>query len=561
MNWDKYIGNKTEFSFEHRLLNIILTQGILITAGTIAVNIFLGLGPLMISVSTGCCLLLAIMYYLSMKRKMYRGVTALLIGVIFLVTPVLWLCNGGLLGGCTFYIILFSAAIAILLRGQARTVLSACLTLITLALIVLEYRNPALIIGYNSDWVKYADISVGLLIAVAANSLIFVLIINQYIDEHKRANMYLAQIEKQKMESLNQQFVRVFNASPSLMAICREKDFTYVAVNDAWLNVLGYKRSEIIGKTEAELNILMLGDRKTVTKPGPESVENMRVRTKQGEIRDWLISKAELEMDGQTCILLASIDRTAMNHLERNIARLDRLNLIGEIAAGIGHEIRNPLTTVRGFLQLFQSRPEYGRDKEHVAVMITELDRANAIITEFLSLAKNRFINLKASDLNSIIEGLYPLICATAVLEGKEVVLKLGSPLPKVLVDENEIRQLVLNLARNAIEAMTNGGQLILGTRVEGEFIIMTVQDTGGGIPPEILERLGMPFLTTKESGTGLGLAVCYRIAQRHYANIEVETGGAGTTFSVRFSALSSLLRDTAGVIPDLIPEEKVVNS
>lgn len=193
--------------------------------------------------------------------------------------------------------------------------------------------------------------------------------------------------------------------------------------------------------------------------------------------------------------------------------------------------------------------------------MITELDRANAIITEFLSLAKNRFINLKASDLNSIIEGLYPLICATAVLEGKEVVLKLGSPLPKVLVDENEIRQLVLNLARNAIEAMTNGGQLILGTRVEGEFIIMTVQDTGGGIPPEILERLGMPFLTTKESGTGLGLAVCYRIAQRHYANIEVETGGAGTTFSVRFSALSSLLRDTAGVIPDLIPEEKVVNS
>ncbi len=561
MNWDKYIGNKTEFSFEHRLLNTILTYGIVITAGTIAVNFFLGMGLLVTGISAGNCLVLAMLYCLSMKRKMYRTVAALLVGFIFVVTPVMWLSNGGLLGGCTFYIILFSATIAILLRDRARMILGICLTLMTLALIVLEYRNPALIMGYNSDWVKYADTSIGLLISVAANSLIFVLIINQYIGEHKRANMYLAQIEKQKIESLNQQFVRVFNASPSLMAIYREKDYEYLAVNDAWLNALGYERSEIIGQTETEINILMLDDRKTgMTKPGPGTMENMRVRTKQGETRDWLVSKAALEMDGHACILLASIDRTAMHHLERNIARLDRLNLIGEIAASIGHEIRNPLTTVRGFLQLFQSRPEYGRDREHVDVMIGELDRTNAIITEFLSLAKNRLINLKARDLNKILEGLYPLIDATAVLEGKEVILKLDSPLPKVLVDESEIRQLVLNLARNAIEAMPSGGRLILGTRVEGEGVIVTVQDTGGGIPQEILERLGMPFLTTKERGTGLGLAVCYRIAQRHYANIEVETGGAGTTFSVKFSALSSLLRDAAGAIPDMIPEEKVVN-
>lgn len=561
MKLDKYIGNKMEYAFEHRLLNTILIYGILISAGTILVNYLLELGWLLIGLSGGSCMFFGMLYYLSMKCKVYRAVAILLIGVIFVITPIMWIANGGLFGGCTFYIVLFSAIVAILLRGRARIGVAASLTLMTSVLILIEYQNPGVIVGYNSPGAKYADVSVGLLIVVVANTLIFVQIINQYIDEHTRANQYLGEIEEQKIDSLNQKFVGVFNASPSLMAICREKDFCYLAVNDAWLEALGYTREEVIGRMEADLNILMQDDREVVLHDhATKKMAEMQVRTKQGEARYWLMSKAKLKMDGEACMLLASIDRTAMNHLERKIAHLDRLNLIGEIAASIGHEIRNPLTTVRGFLQLFQKKREYYRDKENVDMMIEELDRANSIITEFLSLAKNRIIDLKTLDLNQTMEGLYPLIYATAVLEGTEVSLKLDSRLPKILADENEIRQLVLNLARNSLEAMPDGGKIILSTRLEKAAVVLSVQDTGCGIPREIFEKIGMPFQTTKDNGTGLGLAVCYRVAQRHNANIEVDTGALGTTFSVRFSIPESSGQNAAGIVGDFVSESDKIN-
>jgi len=220
--------------------------------------------------------------------------------------------------------------------------------------------------------------------------------------------------------------------------------------------------------------------------------------------------------------------------MEKEIARLDRLNMIGEMAAGIGHEVRNPMTTVRGFLQLMQGKDKYAGDKEFFDLMIEELDRANSIITEFLSLAKNKAVVLKEQDLNSIIKNIYPLIEADAIVSGKNIIKKLGE-IPLLFLDEKEIRQLLLNLVRNGFEAMSPGGRLTIRTFVDGEETVLAVQDEGRGIALDILDKIGTPFFTTKENGTGLGLAVCYSIAARHKALIEVETAATGTTFSVRF--------------------------
>ncbi|GBF35042.1 signal transduction histidine kinase [Desulfocucumis palustris] len=220
--------------------------------------------------------------------------------------------------------------------------------------------------------------------------------------------------------------------------------------------------------------------------------------------------------------------------IEMEMARLDRLNLVGQMAAGIGHEIRNPMTSVRGFLQLLQGRKECTSFSEYFKLMIGELDRANAIITEYLAVARDRPVEQKMRDINSIVEAMFPLINADAINENKNVRLDLGE-VPELLLDEKEIRQLILNLARNGLEAMSTGGCMAIRTSREGENVVLSVQDQGVGIDPEVLERLGTPFFTTKEKGTGLGLATCYSIAARHNATIEIETGSQGTTFFIIF--------------------------
>lgn len=265
------------------------------------------------------------------------------------------------------------------------------------------------------------------------------------------------------------------------------------------------------------------------------SIENARLYTRLEESRDQL-AEAMTQLKINLSFLKEEINRR--EHLEKEIARLDRLNLVGEMAAGFGHEIRNPMTVVRGFLQLLEDKKGCAQYKEHFVLMIEELDRANSIITEFLSLAKNKAIDLKAGSLNAVIHALLPLIHADGIQSDKQVQVELQE-IPDLFFDEKEIRQLILNLARNGFEAMLPGGILFIKTFENGEGVVLAVQDQGKGIAPDAIEKLGTPFFTTKDEGTGLGLAVCYSIAARHNASIEVKTSPSGTTFLVRFKNLA----------------------
>lgn len=227
-------------------------------------------------------------------------------------------------------------------------------------------------------------------------------------------------------------------------------------------------------------------------------------------------------------------DITYQRQLDSERAYFDRFNLIGEMAAGIGHEVRNPLTTVRGYLQMFLRKKQYAAHQEQFETMIEELDRANSIITEFLSLAKNKRIELLPGHLNATIQALFPLLQADAFRLGHEIRIDISN-IPVFSYDDKEIRQLILNLVRNGMEAMHDSGIITIGTYQDEDEIVLSVQDTGGGIPKEVLHKLGTPFVTTKESGTGLGISICYRIAERHHAKIEIDTSPEGTKFLVKF--------------------------
>ena len=177
----------------------------------------------------------------------------------------------------------------------------------------------------------------------------------------------------------------------------------------------------------------------------------------------------------------------------KELARLDRLNLVGQMAAGIGHEIRNPMTTVRGYLQLLGEKPEYVARKPTFDLMISELDRANAIITEFLSLAQMKQTKLKCQDLNGILNNLYPLIEADTFTQNKQLSFIPGE-IPNIELNGNEISQLILNLTRNGLESMREKGCLKVKSYVADGKVVLEIADEGCGIPPENLCKLALLY-------------------------------------------------------------------
>lgn len=308
--------------------------------------------------------------------------------------------------------------------------------------------------------------------------------------------------------------------------------------NQAAERMYGYSETEIVGKP---ISTLLPGD----SEPLPyheqlragQAVQTEAIRRrKDGRLfnADLHLSVIKNEQGESVGVSSVSHDITLLKELQAEIAQLDRLNLVAEIAASIGHEVRNPMTTVRGYLQLMLRKPELFALKSQLNLMIEELDRANDIITEFLAFARSKPTEMAQSSLNQAVTSLLPLIEAEAMLRGNEIALSLSEN-PEIRIDPKEIRQLLLNLVRNGLEAMAPGGKLTISTLVEQGRVVLAVADQGSGIPKEHLDRIGTAFFTTKQTGTGLGLPTCYSIAANHNAKITIDTGNSGSTFKVHF--------------------------
>jgi PAS domain S-box-containing protein len=566
---DRLIGNEALFPVQHRILNLVVLFAISISVFSGIFNYLFGIGTITVVVSVLAGVVSVIIYYLAVVKKYYSFPLTLLIFIsIFIITPVLWISNGGTLGGTTLYIVVFSSMITALLRGFKRIAALGSLIIITLALMILEYNNPTLIVAYTSNFDRFADITFGLILILIVNAAFIAIIFNYYFQEYQKSKDYLAQIEKQKIElafqndlkiinaKLQQEieerkqaekalrmseerFAKAFQASPIPMCIIASDSWRFIDVNSSFVNAFDYHYYDVIGKTFAMLHIDTLQGEDLISVMGvKKSFYNLDItfHTQFGHERIGLLSCEQIDLHGEGCILCTINDITDHIRIEKEMARFDRLNLVGEMAASIGHEIRNPLTSVRGFLQLFLTKKEFAPQAEFLNLMIEELDRANSIITEFLSLAKNKRIDLATNNLNVIISKLHPLIQADAVRSGKSVNLEL-SEIPNILLDENEIRQCILNIVRNGLEAITHKGEVTIKTYLNNDNIVLEIKDTGEGIHPSVLSKFGTPFVSTKDTGTGLGIPICYRIAERHKAKIEIKTSSAGTSFFVTFKS------------------------
>lgn len=220
--------------------------------------------------------------------------------------------------------------------------------------------------------------------------------------------------------------------------------------------------------------------------------------------------------------------------LEQEMKRMGALKVVGEMAAAISHEIRNPLTTVKGFLQLLRSKPEHVKEHVYFDTMMEEIERANSIITEYLTLAQHKVVEFRKQSLNEVITHIYPLVQAAATTDCQEIRLELN-PVPEFDMDEKEIRQLLHNLIRNGLEAMEANQTLTVRTWHDEHAIHLEVEDEGPGFDTTVLQSAGTPFLTTKAGGTGLGLSICYRIVHRHRGSMGISSVPGKTLIHIRF--------------------------
>jgi len=224
-----------------------------------------------------------------------------------------------------------------------------------------------------------------------------------------------------------------------------------------------------------------------------------------------------------------------LQHLEAQLRRRDRLHTLGEVAMGLAHEIRNPLGIIKTATQLLHRRASLPEtDMRHLEYVISEVTRINDLITEFLDFAKPSAPIRSTQQARPLLEDLLGFCAPELAIHNIDAVIDEQAPKATIYADARQLTQACLNLVLNAIDAMPDGGRLTLGIAIEQENTIISVSDTGHGVEPDMLDRIFNPFVTTKASGTGLGLAKVFSIMDNHDGRVEcVSEQGAGATFNL----------------------------
>jgi len=245
----------------------------------------------------------------------------------------------------------------------------------------------------------------------------------------------------------------------------------------------------------------------------------------------------EMPEEGRVGSIMMLRDLSERKALEAEIRRREKLAAVGNLAAGVAHEIRNPLSSIKGYATYFGARfPEGSDDREAARVMVGEVERLNRVITDLLEFSRPPTLMRTPTDLRLLAEDTLRLILKDATTANVRIRFEADGnmPLPLVSVDPDRMRQVLLNLCLNALDAMPDGGDLTLLLKTGDSHILLETHDTGTGIPPEVLPTIFDPYFTTKGHGTGLGLPTVLKIVEAHGGHILAESEpGHGATFKV----------------------------
>ncbi|WP_226034849.1 ATP-binding protein [Aquibacillus saliphilus] len=298
--------------------------------------------------------------------------------------------------------------------------------------------------------------------------------------------------------------------------------------------ILGYYPAEIIGKQATDY--ILRNDKNHLVNIFQGSNKSRKftlsVCGKDGKYTwvEAMIAKLNDER-GQPQIIALARDVTDKREAEEMLIRSEKMSVAGQLAAGVAHEIRNPLTSLKGFVQLLQAGIE--RKDEYYKIMIDEIDKINSITSELLFISKPMTDNRKFESISELIGDVITLLTSQANLHNVKITLEIKENM-SISCDKTQIKQVLINLLKNAIEEMTDGGDIDVIVESNSDECLISIIDEGPGIPDDILHKLKEPFFTTKKEGTGLGLMISEKIVENHDGKIEIsQNDKKGSTFRV----------------------------
>jgi two-component system, sporulation sensor kinase A len=361
---------------------------------------------------------------------------------------------------------------------------------------------------------------------------------NEMSDYIRFAKLDLHQKEEQLWKQ--KEFLRqVIDLNPNYI-YAKDKDGRFTLVNQSFANLFGIEPDDLIGRSEKEFNPFV-----SELEAGTDShfIPEEMLTNRNGEIH-WVqtVRLPIVSSDGyanQT--LFVSTDITERRQTEEFLRKSEKLSVVGELAAGVAHEIRNPLTSLKGFVQLMSS--SHNGNPQYLEIMASELERINFIVSEFLMLAKPQVVHFQLKNIGLILKDVITLLNTQAILNNIQFILAGDEAGLFIRCEENQLKQVFINLLKNAMEAMPKGGEIKVDVKRVQETVTIAIVDQGSGIPVEQIHKLGEPFYTTKEKGTGLGMMVSFKIVEAHKGTIRIESElGKGTTIVLTFPLQASAL-------------------
>lgn len=310
-------------------------------------------------------------------------------------------------------------------------------------------------------------------------------------------------------------------------------------VNNAFETMFGWPKEEVLGLPLPNVPDEQLAAHEellAIIRRGGSVTDYETVRyTKAGELIHISITISAIRDEQEEIIAIASISRniTSRKQSEEMIRRSEKLSVVGQLAAGVAHEVRNPLTTLRGFVQLQKKTGTLS--PANLDLMLTELDQINMIVSEFLVLAKPQANHFDLLDVNKLVHDIMILLDSEAKLSNVELILQAEQDIPSVYGVANQLKQVFVNVLKNGIEAMPDGGELrIETTSKKNGFVIIRIIDQGDGIAEADLAHLGEPFFTRKPDGSGLGIMVSQQIITNHKGKLTFQSAlGQGTCVEI----------------------------
>jgi PAS domain S-box-containing protein len=320
----------------------------------------------------------------------------------------------------------------------------------------------------------------------------------------------------------------------------------WIKANDFGLKLFQLENADYQGKTDSELaefTEFYCDALKHCEKSDEATWKNRKITRIEeivplpdGSVKTFDVIKVPLFQDdgSKQGLVIIGRDITALRHAEDQLRRTEKLSVVGELSASVAHEIRNPLTSLKGFVQLLQKEDDH--HSFYYQIMLDELNRINQIVGELLLLAKPEVLEFTKADLEIILLDVISLLNIEANLYNLRLEYHFEEAENTIECEPNQLKQLFINVIKNAIEASSAGSTISISMeKSKNGHVNITVKDQGHGISPERLEKIGEPFYSSKEKGTGLGLTVSFKIVQSHNGIIHFKSQkGIGTTVFIK---------------------------